>query len=79
VGAALLLLNTETASFKGCELIPGAGRGCARSGQTQRAAHGSPLLTSSLEAGVAVLMPTSVPVWNNTELPRLEVEVHKGM
>jgi hypothetical protein len=23
VGAALLLLNTETASFKGCELFPG--------------------------------------------------------
>ncbi len=77
------LLNAEAVSCSACELKPLAAVAVPPAGKLNRPRIVAAPFTFSVLAGVVVLTPSfavfPVPDWKSTELPILEVLVHRGM
>ena len=76
------LLNAEVTKSKGCELKPLLVVAIPVAGKLNRPESVPPPLTSRVEAGLMVLMPSlavlPVPNWNSTELPMVDLPVQIG-
>src|SRR5579872_1065885 len=76
----VLLLNDEPCSNNGCEVKPALAEAVPVLGNCRLPREMIPPLTSKVAAGVVVLMPMSPELdWNNSELPRIELEVQRGI
>src|SRR5271168_3204142 len=76
------LLNDDPCSKNGCELNPAPAVAVPVLGNCNGPREITLPFTSSVAAGVIVLMPTATvlpePDWNSTELPRTELLVQRG-
>src|SRR5260370_30682542 len=82
MAAAVPLLNDEATNPSACEFLPPVAAAAPVAGRVSRPSTFSEPFTSSVAAGVVVLIPTLAvlpePLWNKTEFATFDVLAHRG-